>query len=206
MRKREDLTGFGARLRKLREDRNITQKDMIAKVNEYFDYKRFATVQAYNRYEIYDAQPDIEMLKCFSHILLVSADELIGNDPFINESPLQQCLSIARKNGFEFKDNGQGSVELILDETDDHWEAAFSYDDFIDLINSVEETAKDEYISEFVGSFYQEFYLYATKNYDKVNYSPKNKNGDAEWVRFAEFKEMVQQMDAVINSQKDGDH
>ena len=86
MRKREDLTGFGARLRRLREKRNITQKDMIAKVNEYFNHKRFATVQAYNRYEIYDAQPNIEMLKCFSHIFEVSADELIDN----NLSPLQK--------------------------------------------------------------------------------------------------------------------
>ena len=194
MRKREDLTGFGARLRKLREDRNITQKDMIAKVNEYFDYKRFATVQAYNRYEIYDAQPDIEMLKCFSHILKVSADELIGNDL----SPLQQALMLARKNGVEVTDKGNGFVEMIEDDRDQRLEAIFSYDDFIDVVKNVEEEAQEEYIGWFLYGFDTGYFLqvYAHLHPDRVTFTPKNKNAyndRPEWIKFNKYKEEQQQ-------------
>lgn len=193
MRKREDLTGFGARLRKLREDRNITQKDMIAKVNEYFDYKRFATVQAYNRYEIYDAQPDIDLLKCFSHILKVSADELICND-----SPLQKALMLVRKNGIEVTDKGNGFVEMIEDDRDQRLEAIFSYDDFIDVVKNVEEEAQEEYISSFLYGFDTGYFLqvYAHIHPDMVTFTPKNKNAyndRPEWIKFNSYKEEQQQ-------------
>ena len=200
----EKLPPFGRRLRQLREERNISQKDMITKVNEYFGHNRFATVQAYNRYEIFGAQPDIEMLKCFSNILKVSADELIGNDSFTSQTPLQQALMIARKNGFEVTDKGHGIVEMVEDGKDDRLEASFSYEDFITFVNQVESIAQDEYKTEFVGTFFIDLLSYASKHFESVNYYPKNKNADEDWIQFAKYKKLRMEMESIINAQKGG--
>lgn len=189
----EKLPPFGRRLRQLREERNISQKDMITKVNEYFGYNRFATVQAYNRYEIFGAQPDIEMLKCFSNILKVSADELIGNDSFTSQTPLQQALMIARKNGYEVTDKGNGIVEMVEDSKEDRLEVIFSYDDFIDVVKNVENQAQDAYIEEFVRGFDTGYLLqvYAHVFPENVTYTPKTKlayDYRPEWIQFTEYK------------------
>ncbi len=199
MRKREDLTGFGARLRKFREERKITQKEMIERVNDYFKCEgtlRLKTVQAYNRYEIYDAQPDVEMLKCFSFILDVSADELIGNDSFTNQTALQQALRLVRNNGINVTDKGNGFVEMLEEDKGERLEAVFSYKDFIDVVKNVAEEAKDAYQEAFFYGFDTGYLLqvYAHIHPDRITFTPKNKNAyndRPEWIKFNEYKEEV---------------
>ncbi len=207
MQKRNDLTGFGARLRQLREERNISQKDMIKMVNDYYGVERFKTIQAFNRYEIYGAQPDIKMLKCFSHILNVSIDYLIEN-----QSPLNQCIAIVRRNGCTCKDDGEGFVRLLFDEKDEKIEAVFSYDDFIALVNEVELSAQCSYRSTFGFTFFQELLIYGYQHYDMVDYAPKNKkayNMNSGWIRFNELKsimkKVVQDTEETLQAEKDGD-
>lgn len=219
MRKREDLTGFGARLRQLREERNISQKDMIKSVNDYFGLVRFKTVQAYNRYEIFNAQPDIDLLICFAHVLNMTVDYLVGNNVTPEQSVLHNCISKVQKiigsdpvAKFTCFDNKNGFVEIINDERDEKIEASFTYEDFISFVNSVESQLQDDYRFEFIGTFFDDLFTYACDHFDLVNYTIKNKNANLvskEWVTFNKIKGVMQDTESNIKfnsaSAKDGD-
>ena len=61
------------RLRQLREQKKLTQKDVAKYINK--------TVQAYSLYEIGQREPDFETLKMLSRLFEVSVDYIIGNKP-----------------------------------------------------------------------------------------------------------------------------
>lgn len=61
------------RLRQLREQKKLTQKDVAKYINK--------TVQAYSLYEIGQREPDFETLKMLSRLFEVSVDYIIGNTP-----------------------------------------------------------------------------------------------------------------------------
>ena len=212
MRKREDLKGFGARLRQLREEHNISQKDMIKMINDYYGLVRFKTVQAYNRYEIFDAQPDVDLLICFAHVLNMTVDYLVGNNVTPEKSTLYDSLSKVQKMGYTCTDRGNDIVEFISDDKDERYEAVFSYKDFISFVKYIDETAYDSYCSDFHFTFFQELLIYGYSNRDKVSYVPKNKNAynmSKDWIKFNESKERAKS-DGVkiynfLNSLKESD-
>lgn len=209
MRKREDLTGFGARLRQIREERNISQNDMIKMVNLYFGFNRLKTVQAFNRYEIYNAQPDVDLLICFARVLGTTVDYLVGNEVTPEQSILQECISLVQKTiGKDTRtvlscvDKGNGIIEFVSDELDEKFKAVFNYEDFINVVNEADKRAQDEYLFEFIHSFYQELLTYGYANKDKVEYIPKNNNADEyskEWLAFNESKERSKINKETIN-------
>jgi len=208
MRKREDLTGFGARLRQIREERNISQNDMIKMVNLYFGFNRLKTVQAFNRYEIYNAQPDVDLLICFARVLGTTVDYLVGNEVTPQQNILYEYISMLQKLGYSCVDKGNGFIEFICDDKDERYEAVFNYADFISFVNRVDAQAREEYRFEFIGTFFDELYSYAVKNYNLVTYTPKNKNANemsADWIRFNEVKKIMQETDKLLKSAKDGE-
>lgn len=66
---------IGAKLMKLRLDRNSSQSDIAELLN--------ISQQAYSNYENGKSSPSFEMLMDLSRIYAISIDELVGNDGFI---------------------------------------------------------------------------------------------------------------------------
>lgn len=69
---------FGGQLKHYRLKAGLTKKEMVKALGIVGNRKNELSVQLYSRYENEDAQPDVDLLKKLSHILHVSADDLLG--------------------------------------------------------------------------------------------------------------------------------
>lgn len=98
------VTMLAQRLKELREQQELTQKDLARYINK--------TTQAYSYYERGEREPDIETLIKLADYFSITLDDLVGRPAFIEFSRTEiELIKKYRSLG----ENGKGAVNNTLD-------------------------------------------------------------------------------------------
>lgn len=98
------VTMLAQRLKELREQQELTQKDLARYINK--------TTQAYSYYERGEREPDIETLIKLADYFSITLDDLVGRPAFIEFSRTEiELIKKYRSLG----ENGKGAVNNTID-------------------------------------------------------------------------------------------